>query len=255
MPDHRGKAGDKDRPLSPKSREDLEARRRADRYRRSLQAIAVRHFEGNYSAWSRAAGLANANSLYNFMSRRSGSLATRTLERLCQAVPGLTLNDLTGEGASLKVDIDILPVRQKAAAGVWLERESALTDELGRVAVPVELGLPCSEAVLVADGHIDEVYAPGTRLGCVPLAALDRPLRHGDRVLVRRTRNGLAELTVREIAEAGEDRQLVYRSRQEGFGAIIRLPWKEATAGGFFKIDGDRVQITSKVTLAVCPER
>lgn len=232
---------------------DLE-RRAMDQMRRNLRAIAVRHFDGNYSAWAKAAGLGTANSLYNFMKKRADFLSTQTLDRLRRAVPGLTMNDLTGDSPSPLIDILVVPIRQKAAVGHWAGRNSPQPGDYGRIALPVEWDYRCSEAVLVDDHHADEVYAKGTRLGCLPLASLDRDLRQGDRVLIRRIRDGGTEFTVREIAEVDGQWQLVYRSRQSAFGTIVQLPGDHARKGSFFEIEGDRLEIFGKVVLALSLE-
>ena len=232
---------------------DLE-RHAMDQMRRNLRAIAGRHFKGNYSAWARAAGLGTANSLYNFMKNRADFLSTYTLERLRQAVPDLTMNDLTGDRPSPLIDIHVVPIRQKAAVGHWVGRNAAPPGDYGRIALPAEWDYQCSEAVLVGDHHADEVYAKGTRLGCRPLASLARDLRQGDRVLVRRTRDGGTEFTVRELVEANGQWQLVYRSRQPGLGTIIQLPWDHARRGSFFEVEGDRLEITGKVIFAIASE-
>ncbi len=68
---------------------------RARQRRAALQRFIDQHGL-NRAELARMAGLSNANSLHNFLNGRAASLSLRTLEAIVRAVPGATLEELTG---------------------------------------------------------------------------------------------------------------------------------------------------------------
>lgn len=160
--------------------------------------------------------------------------------------------DPPGSEPSPDPGILLLPLHGQVAANAWLGRgQATAAEDLGRLVVLPEWGVACDEGFLVADDQADEIYPSGSRIGCATLDALDAPLRHGDRVLIRRrrVRDGAFELTVREIVEIDGGALLVYRSRRSDLQETVPLPWPQK--GAVFEANGERLRVCGRITLAV----
>lgn len=71
---------------------------RAVRLRESLlYLVATRGL--TFAELARLSGLRTANPLYNFIHGHSAGLSHQTLEQICDAIPGLTLDELVGRVA------------------------------------------------------------------------------------------------------------------------------------------------------------
>jgi hypothetical protein len=98
---------------------------------------------------------------------------------------------------------------------------------------------------------MNKIYPDGTILVCVPLAELDRAPEHGERVIVhRRSREGLVEITVREVV-IQPDGSLELWSRSHHPAHKTPLTMAGASLGG----DGPTLEITAIVIGSYRPER
>src|SRR4051812_19045395 len=66
------------------------------RQRHALRQV-IDQLDFTAAEWARKAGLPNANSIYNFLAGASRSLHPRTIEKLAEALPGMTVGQLLGE--------------------------------------------------------------------------------------------------------------------------------------------------------------
>lgn len=91
-----------------------------DRRRRALRRIMACH-DLTPTDWARRAGIESANMLSNFLTGRSHSLHLSMLEKLADAIPGTTIDQLSGRKSGLestKLKLPGIPVRFRAAIGI-----------------------------------------------------------------------------------------------------------------------------------------
>jgi hypothetical protein len=155
----------------------------AIRRREALRAFMARH-NLNPAEWAKRAGLPTANTLYNFLGGHTRTLNQATLEKLSRAVSGSSIQDIVGpdENAGATARVPLLPVRATAALGVW--RPTYETAGGIRIELAIPPNVPADEAVQILDNHCDLIYPAGSCVCVQSLASLDRPLHHGDMVLV-----------------------------------------------------------------------
>lgn len=239
----------------PPPSEASRAASRADQQRRALEQFRLSRGM-NYAEMARTAKLPNANSFYNFLAGRTHSLATTTLERLRDNIPGATLSEILGETPSPSAQVRILPVRAEAKAGGWRERYDLPDNEQILIPVPAPPSVMVDEVVRLADNHAEDVYPRGALLFVEQIDRMRRPLRGGDRVIVRRIRDGRGETTVREVSAPDEQEHgahLTFQSHAPEFQARVMLPWPYD--GRFYVVDGDRYQVRARVVMTTALER
>jgi hypothetical protein len=227
--------------------EEAAMERRSERWRQALRAFMAQH-RLTPAEWARMAKLKNPNQIYNFLNSHSNSLGMPTLEQLARAVPGATVTEIIGETPSRGVVGQVLPIRVAAKAGGWRNTYEVTLQPTPELMLPP--GVQADEGVMLLDREADRVYPENSYLGVQAFAALKRPLRHEDYVLVHRVRGDKHEVTVRQVQmidEAGERAaQLVFPSTSP-MRAVINLPWPYQ--GEAFDVDGDRVQIRGLVRI------
>lgn len=186
---------------------------------------------------ARRAGLSNANSLFNFLSKRSASLAQSTLDRIVAAFPGTRADEWTGRlppdpafrpGNLWAVARGGWPVLTcEAEAGAW--RRSARLPPQKWVLVPMPSDLPppgpLAFAVRLKGRGADLLYPVGTVAVCLPLQQMLPSISTGCRVLVRLERRQRHELTVKELVIEEAQAWLWPRSSDPVHHAPIAVPW------------------------------
>lgn len=140
-----------------------------------------------------------------------------TLSKIAEAA-GIAMPNLTAAPLTITPVTMLVPVVGEVRAGAWTEIQTAPSLEED---VPVHL--PEYEraslfAVRVAGRSMDLKYADGTIVIAVPPA--EAGVRVGDDVIVRRHRNGLAETTLKEVAQDGDGYVLLPRSTDANFKPI-----------------------------------
>lgn len=205
----------------------------AERRRRALRAFMVAHGL-KPAAWSRQAGLKTPNSIYNFLSGRADSLASKTLELLARA-SGVTVDQLIGSSVTNpNRGIVTIKVTGSAEAGLWgaadipvaNQRVFTMTASRQQSAVGKTYGL------VVSGTSMNLLYPPGTILECLDLHDHEGELVNGNRVIVhRRNKERLLEVSCREFRLAGGLAWLWPRSDDPEWQTPLSLPWPPSTNG------------------------
>ena len=224
----------------------------AVRRREALRAFMARH-NLNPAEWAKRAGLPTANTLYNFLGGHTRTLNQATLEKLSRAVSGSSIQDIVGpdENAGATARVPLLPVRATAALGVW--RPTYETAGATRIELAIPPNVPADEAVQILDNHCSEIYPAGSCVCVQSLAGLDRPLRHGDMVLVDAINEARQhEVTVRMIQSLDGNRigLMFRRGAGQPKEAAVELP--NPYEGQVMTLaPGVRGQIRGRVTMMV----
>lgn len=189
----------------------------------------------------------NANAIYNFMAGRSASLSPETYAKLAE-VEGVPAFVLDGSAEVVRVET-VLTVRGEVQAGVWAEAHEWEDADCYGVSVNIpERFRGVAYGLVVRGQSMDRVYPDGTIAIVVPMMSLTRDLKHGDRVVVRRTRqDGMIEATIKELtADESGAAWLWPRSSDPRFQQPIEL------SNGH---DGtETVEIIAVVVRAILPE-
>lgn len=206
-----------------------ETRLEAERRRQAFRAFMKTHNIHDLAAWARAAGLPNANSLYNFLKGRSRSLSQPTLEALAHAIPGARPGDLFKESVtSLNGSLHTGYIRGEIQAGLWKDREEWPQGDWKPITLPAnKLHRSKRSYFLIVRGNsMNLLFPEGTIIECVNLPDYDGALKTGDKVVVvRRDRNGLYETTCKELRVRDDKAELWPRSDDPEFQGVIGVPW------------------------------
>lgn len=175
-------------PMAESSPDDLRERLRAFMESRKL----------NPKRWAERADV-SPNSIYNFLNGHSTKLSPETYAKLAK-VEGVPSFVLDGTAEIVRVEAVVI-VKGKVQAGVWAEAHEWDEREHFGVSVNVPQRFEGRAFGLVVEGRsMDLLYREGTVAVVLPLHDLDRDLRDGDRVVVRRIRaDGMAEATIKEL--------------------------------------------------------
>jgi hypothetical protein len=196
----------------------------ATRRRAALEKWLDRHDLTPMEA-ARAAGLVNANALYNFLKGRTKSLSQQTLERLNAAVPGSSLHDLTGVRERAAVHARRVAVWAIARAGVFEPKLPSWRHDDVLLPLDEKLLDDGACAVLVGRPGAEEIYPEGSILGVVPFDRYKEELHTGRRVILRRARGARTETTVRELELRDSDAWLWLRSTDPRHQVPVQCPW------------------------------
>lgn len=200
---------------------------RGEMRRRALQkAMAERGLKPADVA--RMAGLPSANAIYNFLNRRSNSLAAETLERIAKAMPETSVEELTGlAGQHVRRDGTAVLLRAVAQAGVWRPRFDLPHSEQTEISLPVtrEQAIAGAFAVRLQAPGAELRWADGAVLLCVPPGATERPLVHGSWVILDRVRDGKVEVTARQIEVENGRAWLWLRTKDPRFPPAVPVSW------------------------------
>jgi transcriptional regulator with XRE-family HTH domain len=71
---------------------------RSTRLRENLLRLIAEH-RLTFAQLARRSGMPTANALYNFTNGRTAGLSQQTLEQICNAIPGITIDELVGRTA------------------------------------------------------------------------------------------------------------------------------------------------------------
>lgn len=143
------------------------------------------------------------------------SLKTHRLDRVANAL-GCNISDLLPKTGSQQVSASpyskhkAIRILGSVQAGLWLPVEETFSDTGNAVNV-TEDACPGDRgyfALIVEGTSMNLRFPPGTTLLCCPLAEFPE-LRDGLYVIVRRTRHGDAEITVKRFHETEEGRYLM----------------------------------------------
>jgi hypothetical protein len=147
----------------------------------------------------------------------------------------------------------MVAVTAEAAAGAWVEDRADNT-----LAPGIVLALPAIAAPLGVGGFAVRVGTPGTEaaypagsiLACRPLGS-GEPLALGSRVIVRRQRDRLSEITVREVAIQHGVTWLLTLSTKAEHQEALRVP---PSRTGTPRHDGPGFRVEGMVTWAWIPQ-
>jgi len=221
-----------------------ERRNDSDHRRRAFEDFMQAH-RLKPAAWARAAGLPNANAIYAYRNGTTDFLSQSTLNALVRAVPGATVAEMLGE-APQPMPVRLLPCRAEARAGVWQADTRARV--LREIEFPLPVDMHADELVKLTDGQADQVYRAPSYLAVQNFASLTRPLKAGDRVIVRGIGPKGHEITVREVAGTPEAPELIFATQTRPDLREKRLPlpvWPYD--GRVWEHDGIRYHIESRV--------
>lgn len=103
---------------------------RAEVLRENLLRILAEH-DLTFAQLARLCGMSNANAFYNLIHGRSAALSQQTLEQICNAIPGLTMDELVGRQAVFVEgeDAGSAPLRPSRSARLakWQSRLTELS--------------------------------------------------------------------------------------------------------------------------------
>jgi transcriptional regulator with XRE-family HTH domain len=157
---------------------------------------------------ARRAGLPSANSISNFLRGSSASLSLATMEAIVQAIPGATLDEISGKGLFRN-----LAAGKAVTLAVETPRTVPLLAETGRQPdqpdpaqpprIPVPPGTVQPDAALyavrVAGPGAERLYSAGSLLICQRLAQDETDLPDGSIVIVKGNRAGEVYVAIREV--------------------------------------------------------
>lgn len=233
----------------------------AQRRRRALQAFIDR-LDITPADLARTLGLTNANAIYNFFAGRSASLSLPVIEAILDQFDDLTFEELTGRRmpsshtAASRPALDparMVAVTAMAAAGVWVDERADNTSGPGIVLALPAIAAPLGVggfAVRVGTPGAEAAYPAGSILACRPLGS-GEPLALGSRVIVRRKRASLAEITVREVAIQHGVTWLLTLSTKAEHQEALRVP---PSRTGAPRHDGPGFRVEGIVTWAWIPQ-
>lgn len=169
----------------------------ADRRREQLRAI-MEEKGLNVLQWATKAGV-SPTSLYNFFRGDSSSLSQPVLERLASAA-NVSISRLTGDNHWQKIPTPGVRIIGVVEAGAWRESPEIYLRERAEIMVPVPANYQAHAYGLEVGGpSMNLIYPEGSYVICVPIEHVERELKTGDRVVVRRHRNGTYEFTLKEL--------------------------------------------------------
>lgn len=221
------------------------------RVRRAVRRFTGRHFLSINDCAVKAK--VPPATLYAFFAERTHALALGTLDKLRQAVPGATWDDLLSdeepkpsEGGPAPLEVTLV-----ARAACW--RPQPILDEAGLrvVAVPATADQRPVEAVYLADDHADLLYPPHSYLAVAPLDPLHESLAIGDHVVVVRRRRRQQEVTVREVVRSRERGMALLASRSRQPTALAPIPLQFPFEPAEWRVGGERLRLRGRVVAAV----
>lgn len=170
----------------------------ADRRRECLRAV-MEEKGLNILQFAKRAGI-SPTSIYNFLRGSSSSLSSPVLEKLAKA-HNVPIARLTGEPELTKLSTPEIRVIGIVEAGVWRESPELYIRDRTSIMVPVpETYRPHAFGLEVGGASMNLIYPEGSFVICVPIEHVERELRTGDRVVVRRKNGGTYEFTLKELA-------------------------------------------------------
>jgi transcriptional regulator with XRE-family HTH domain len=197
---------------------------------------------------ARAAGLPSANAIYNFLNRRSKSLAAETLERIARALPETSVEELTGLNTGPRRDANAVLLRAVARAGVWLPRFDLPHAEQTEIPLPVtrELAIAGAFAVRVEPPGAELRWGSGAIQLCIPPGTMERPLTHGSWVVLERARDGKVEITARQVEVENGKAWLWLRTKDPRFPPAVPMAWP-CDGARAWRHDGEQLRIAGIV--------
>jgi repressor LexA len=117
-----------------------------------------------------------------------------------------------------------IPVIGEVQAGVW--REALEFDEGEKYSLAIwGDGMERCYALRVAGDSMDKVYPEGHYVIVCPLPDYPRGLATGDRVIVKRQRDGIVEATIKELVVKASGAELWPRSSNIRYQSPISIHW------------------------------
>jgi transcriptional regulator with XRE-family HTH domain len=218
----------------------------AERRRRALRSFLAR--EGlKVAEVARVAGV-NANSLYNFLRGRSGSLSVQTLEALSRAYHTVSISDLTGDISVSPRMLRMVPVKAIAQSGVWSDSSDLPIDQQYEIPIPSVDGLGGNFAVLTLGNSADQLFPSGAHVIISEMQSFDRSLETGDIVLIRATEAGKHSLSLRQLEFRGGQCWAWLRSSDPLHQGAIPVPMPYR--GEIWRMDNQKLVIVG-VAVAV----
>lgn len=223
-------AGSSD-PRSP----EAEARRRA--FQRILDERNITPAE-----LARRAGLKNANLIYNFLNGRAASMSMRTIQRIINALPGLTLNDFVDPNRERAIPpisaISMAFIKGKVEAGAFEANPEYPPYMQKAIPAPYQGDPPVGLYALEVKGE-DNYYGEGCILFCVPYKQYSKKLDDGRGVIVHRYRDGLIEATAQVYRVRGGAPYLEYGNKK----IVIPVDYN----GGLIDLNGDKIEVAAVI--------
>lgn len=231
--------------------------RRTETKRRALrQALNTAQLTPTEAA--RAAGMPNANALFNFLNGRTQSLSQETYEKLAQVIPGATIASLAGLEPAEPLGVPVRPiqVRAMAAAGLMQASFDMPLSHQGQIVVPVDPELHAAGVfgAEVREPGAEKIFTPGTILICQPMSTWDGELRNGKRLILQRIRGPKVEVTVRELELQANEAWLWLRSTHPEHQVPIRMPYTPGKPLQPWRDGEDRYSVAAVVIAAYMPQ-
>jgi len=114
---------------------------------------------------------------------------------------GVSVDELTDEKLNPVLGLNSLTVIGVAKAGEWVEEIALDEDQQFDISAPPSKRFPNARryGIMVSGPSMNELYPDGTIVICVSVEEVQREPRAGDKVVCRRIRNGLSEVTIKEF--------------------------------------------------------
>ena len=239
-------------PGEPAPKPDKRANRRRRAVREALEAAQMTPTEA-----ARAAGMTNANAIFNFLNGRSQSLSHNTLEKLAEVIPGASLASLTGLEPTDAISPPVRPIQVRAAAAASLMQASFDLPVRAQTQAYMPIGDELHSAgafgVVVREPGAEKMFPAGSILVCVPMTVFEGHLRNGERVILQRINGGKAEVTVRELALEANEAWLWLRSTHPEHQMPVRMPYTPGQPPQPWRDQENRYSVAAVVVGAYSP--
>jgi hypothetical protein len=187
----------------------------------------------------------------------SGTFSMGIWQRFRKRFPGLMINaalDPSRPGRTVK-QIHLLPdgdilVHAETAAGLMRPGFALPPSQQTKITLPVgEADLARGAfAVVVRRPGAEELYAEGSILVCIPIAAIEPgELADGRRVIVQRSTDRGYEATVRQVRIEANEASLWWRSTHLSYQAPVRMPYIPGRPLRPWSDEGSRYRIVGVV--------
>lgn len=229
-----------------------EGKSAADRRRKALKKFMIERGLRPADIANRC-GWPSANSIYNFVNGISSSLSISSYQDIVKAIPGVTLEELTGERP--KRDASPVLVKTECRGGYLRDQFSLPASQIRELPLPVtdSARQAGAFAAIVKHPGAELIYPEKSILLVLPISKFDEDLSAGRRLVIERMVGDKIEVTVREVQiDANGDCWLSQRSTEPKLSGAVKLP--KTISGKYWRDKDDRYAVAGVVIGAFIPE-
>lgn len=222
----------------------------AEKTRQNLRNIMKAKDIKYMANWAKKAGITEGT-LRSFLEGRTDSMKISSYQKLAAAA-GVSVSELLGEvphlqNESLHAKVELLTVRGIVQAGFWAEACEWEVDDQYQMPFALSPNLKIQHkpeklfGLEMRGDSMNKDFEPGSVLICISVYDDTRPLKDGDRVIVRRQSSRGCETTVKQlkIDQKNNKSWLQTRSTNEDYQGILPI------------LDVEKPHIIDDVTVAI----